>query len=313
MYKDVAATVDKPHETGLFPTGVAYPDADAHHPGWFLTDGAGTRLEWADYPGLFPMDVGNRAYQDAWSAGVLRELRAHDWDGVMLDDTLTYLSHPTMDDRTSVQIPDDAAMYDATESFLARVAPRLRSAGYLAIPNLTVEWDTWSTVLPDWSRYVSGWENEHFVKWGLDPQPRFEGADWRWKMRMSAWCAARDLPLLAITYSSEHDVAAELYHRATWLLTWNGRTGASIFVPDEADASHWQPRASVDLGRPDGRRHRLDNGVYTRRYDDGLVLLNPTSRKRAVVLGRTYQRLGGKQVSSVVLDPASGVLLRTPR
>ncbi|HEU5036156.1 MAG TPA: putative glycoside hydrolase [Nocardioides sp.] len=310
MYKDASATADEPHDSGLYPTGVSYPDADAHHPDWFLTDDSGTRLEWADYPGLYPMDVGSSAYQEAWADHVLTELRAHDWDGVMLDDTLTYLSHPTVDDRTSVQIPDDASMYDAMESFLAQVAPQLRSAGYLAIPNLTVEWDTWSTVLPDWSGYVSGWENEFFVKWGLDRQPRFEGADWEWKMRMAAWCAVRDLPLLAVTYSSQDDTAAELYHRATWLLTWNGRTGASIFVPDESDADHWQHRANLDLGKPAGPRSRLANGVYRRAYAGGLVVVNPTPDAQDVDLGGTYERLGGARVTEVRLAPTRALLLR---
>ena len=310
MYKDVSATVDRPHETGLYPTGVSYADADRHHPEWFLTDAAGTRLEWSDYAGLFPMDVGSRTYQDAWAGGVLGELRAHDWDGVVLDDTLTYLSHPTVDELVSTQIPDDAAQYAATQSFLSRVGPRLKAAGYLAISNVTVEWDTWDTVLPAWSRYVSGWEDEYFVKWGLDTGTRFTGADWEWKMQLAAWCADRRLPLVAVTYSSVTDRDAQTYHRATWLLTWNGATGASVFVPAELSASHWQARAATDLGRPSGGRVRQPDGVYRRAYTRGLVVVNPTRGTRVVDLGGSYERLGGRKVTSVRLPPASAALLR---
>ena len=44
----------------------------------------------------------------------------------MMDDTLTYLSHP-VGDRKSVQIPTDRAMYDATESFNDHVAGRIKA------------------------------------------------------------------------------------------------------------------------------------------------------------------------------------------
>ncbi|WP_395695437.1 putative glycoside hydrolase [Nocardioides sp.] len=310
MYKDVSATVDRPHETGLYPTGVSYADADQHHPEWFLTDAHGTRLEWADYPGLHPMDVGNRGYQRAWLRGVLRELRAHDWDGVVLDDTLTSLSHPVVDDLRSTRIPDDATMYRATQSFLSRVGPGLMAAGFLAISNVTVQWNTWSSVLSAWAPYVSGWEDEYFVKWGQDTGSRFVGADWEWKMRLAAWCAAHRVPLLAVTYSSASDAAAQTYHRATWLLTWNGRTGASVFVPSELRASHWQPRATVDLGRPAGPRVRHADGTWTRRYAGGLVVVNPGATSRLVALERDYARLDGTRVRELRLGPASAALLR---
>jgi hypothetical protein len=308
MYKDAAATVVEPHETGLYPTGVGYREASAH-PWWFLTDRGGHRLEWSDWRGLYPMNVANPSYQRAWGANVLAELQAHDWDGVSIDDTLTYLSHPTVGDRVSTAIPDDAAMYRASESFLSHIGPRLRDAGYLAVPNVTVEWDTWSSTLSDWSRYVSGWENEYFVKWGLDRETRFDDADWEWKMRMAAWCAKRRLPLLAITYSSRSDHATMRYHRATWLLTWNGRTGASIFVPAEEGASHWSPRANTRLGAPRGAA-RQRAGVWRRSYTRGLVLVNPTTRARRVTVPRGFRTTRGKVIHTVRLGPRTARLLR---
>ncbi|MDN4161984.1 putative glycoside hydrolase [Nocardioides abyssi] len=298
MYKDVSAVVREPHESGVFSTGVSL--AEAERRGWLLTDGRGRALEWADWRGLHPVDVGRRDYQDAWAANVLAELRQHPWDGVLLDDTLTTLSHPTVGGRVSTQIPTDEAMYAATSSFLARVAPRLRRAGHLAVPNVTVAWDTWRSTLQDWSRHVSGWENEYFVKWGLGPGPRFGGADWRWKVRMAAWCARRRVPLLAVTYGSRHDRAAQVYHRATWLLTWNGVTGASIYVPQEPAAGHRQPRANLPLGRPLTDRHVVAGGVHRRDYTRGTVLVNPTARAREV-------RAGGRGVR---LRPRTALVLR---
>lgn len=289
MYKDVSAVVREPHESGLFATGVSH--AQAERRGWLLTDERGRVLEWSDWRGLYPVDVGRRAYQDAWAANVLAELRRHPWDGVLLDDTLTTLSHPTVGDRVSTQLPTDEAMYAATDSFLSRVAPRLRGAGYLAVPNVTVDRETWRSTLADWSRHVSGWENEYFVKWGLGPGPRFGGADWRWKVRMAAWCARRRVPLLAVTYGSRRDRTAQVYHRATWLLTWNGATGASVYVPQEPAASHRQPRANVPLGRPSGPRRVVAGGVHRRAFTGGTVLVNPTARTREVPAAGRVVRL----------------------
>ena len=304
MYKDVSAT-RRPaaRDRALPPTGVSYADADRHHPvvphrrrrgrGWVV--------------GLCrPVPHGRRqpaAYQDAWAGGVLGELRAHDWDGVVLDDTLTYLSHPTVDELVSTQIPDDAAQYAATQSFLPRRAAaeggrlprdlqRHRRVGHLGHH------------APAWSRYVSGWEDEYFVKWGLDTGTRFTGADWEWKMQLAAWCADRRLPLVAVTYSSVTDRDAQTYHRATWLLTWNGATGASVFVPaGSAPATgkprRHRPRATVRRSGPPA------DGVYRRAYTRGLVVVNPMgARGSSTSAAPTSASGAARSPRSACLPPA---------
>ncbi|MBB6627239.1 hypothetical protein H5V45_07880 [Nocardioides sp. KIGAM211] len=317
MYKDVSATVEGACRDGctrdneILPTGVGYHWAQQHHPEWFLHDAAGHRLEWSDWPGLFPMDIADPGYQRRWLRSVRSELRAHDWDGVMMDDVLTTLSHSTFGDRVSTRFPDDAAMYAGTERFLRRVAPRFQRSGFLAVPNLTVGWDNWKDVLEDWTPYVSGWENEYFVKWSLGPSELFTADDdWTWKTEMARWLARRDVPLLAITYSSRDDVAAQAYHRASWLLTWNGRTGSSIFVPEESDTDHWLPVATTDIGRPVSPPEVVAGVVHRRDYTGGAVLVNPTRDARTVDLDGTFTTLRGKRVSSVRLAPTSGVILR---
>ncbi|MBB6627238.1 hypothetical protein H5V45_07875 [Nocardioides sp. KIGAM211] len=318
MYKDVSATVAGACrdaactlDNRILPTGVGYHWAMRHHPGWFLRDAAGRQLEWSDWPGLYPMDVSRPAYARRWSGNVLRELRAHDWDGVMLDDVLTELSHTVFDNRVSTRISTDAQMYAATEKFLSRVGPGLQAAGYQAITNIAFQWDDWRSVVEDWSPYVSGWENEYFVKWGLsDDSGRFTGADWEWKMQLAAWCAQRGMPLLAVTYSTTADVASQVYHRATWLLTWNGRTGSSIFVPDEEFTNHWLSAPTIEIGQPAGPRERLPSGIWRREYAGGMVLVNPSSTAQRIALGRSYRTANGRRVDSVRLAPATASILR---
>ncbi len=318
MYKDASATVKRAcrndactKDNWILPTGVGYHFANQRRPGWFLHDNTGQQIEWSDWDGLYAMNIKRRSYQKAWARRVIRELRKADWDGVMIDDTLTYLSHDTVGNKVPVEISTDDQMYAATESFLKRVGGKIKRKGFMAVPNITVEWNTWERVMNDWTRYVSGWENEYFVKWGLDKRSRFVGADWEWKMSMASWLAERNVPLLAITYSNLNDVEAQIYHRATWLLTWNGRTGSSIFVPDEGFTNHWIAKPTIELGQPSGSRFKIgDSGVYRRNYDDGVVLVNPTTETKTVSLGSTYETLEGKRTSTVTIEPTSGAILR---
>ena len=310
MYKNVASVRKDSHESGIYSTGLSYREAQAG--GWLLSDPAGRTLQWSDWSDLYPTDVGATAYQDRWAANVLGELSSARWDGVMMDDTLTYLSHTTVGDRVSTQIPTDQAMYDATERFLSRVAGKVKAGGYLAVPNLTVEWNTWRGVVTDWTRYVSGWENEYFVKWGLDRAgARFAGNDWTWKADMASWLAARDVPLLAVTYSNRSDQAAQLYHRATWLMTWNGRTGSSVFVPSEPDVNHWTAASTVEIGTPTQTRRVVGTtGVWRRSYTRGTALVNPTATSAVVQVTAGSRTLSGRPVNRVRVPALSGMILR---
>lgn len=309
MYKDVSAVVKEADwATGRFPAGMGYDWALTHHPSWFLRDRSGQMIEWSDWRGLYPMDIADSGYQRTWTRNVLAELRSDRWDGVMMDDVLTILSHSTVGNRVSTRIPDDRAQYAATGSFLAHVAPQIRRAGYLAVPNVSVEYDNWEKAIPAWTRYVSGWENEHFTNTPGD-SPRFSGADWRWKLDMSLWLAARDVPLLAVGYGPASDRVRQTYHRATWLLSWNGTTGASAYVPDEVESTHWLPAATRQVGRPLAPATEAGDGTWTRRFSGGVVVVNPNQGARNVALGGAYRR-GDRLVRSVRLAPMTAAVLR---
>jgi hypothetical protein len=321
MYKDVTATVSNLCTTGpsgacdrdqdVLPAGVGYWWASRRHPEWFLRTAGGDELEWSDWPGLHPMDIANPGYQRAWTRSVLSELRAHDWDGVMMDDTLTGLSHSVYGDAVSTQVPDDAAMYAATTSFLSRVGPRITGAGYLAVPNVTVDEGNWRPTLEQWSPYVSGWELEYLVKYGLGSDPLFGTEDWRWRFDLLSWAAERDLPVLAVTYGTSDDQTAQVYHRATWLLAWNGRTGASMYVPEESGVSFWLRRAIRDIGIPIGPLVTVDPDVRLRPYSRGVAVVNSGDEARTVDLGGSYLLRKDEAVHRLELPPRSGAVLRS--
>ena len=147
----------------------------------------------------------------------------------------------------SNRIPTTGA-YAATGSFLAQVAPRVRAPATWPCRTCRSSGTTGATLWPT-GRRTSRVENEHFTNWP-GQRGRFVGADWRWKFDAARWLAARNVPLLAVTYSSATDRAGQTYHRASWLLTWNRRTGASVYVPDELASSHWLPATTQSIGRP---------------------------------------------------------------
>jgi hypothetical protein len=129
---------------------------------------------------------------------------------------------------------------------------------------------------------LSGWENEHFTNWpGQDG--RFDGADWRWKFDVARWLAVRKVPLLAVTYGPARDRVGQTYHRATWLLSWNGSTGASVYVPDETASSRWLSAATKSIGRPVGPAVEAADGTWTRKFTRGVVAVNPTTQARRVL------------------------------
>lgn len=308
MYKNLSAVRRDRHESGSSSTGLTF---DEMKEGWFLHGPDSTKIQWADYTDLYAANIAKRAYQETWLAEVKRELKRADWDGVMLDDTLTTLSHPTVGNRTPREISTDAAMYRATESALAYIGPRLKRAGYHAMPNITVFWDNWERPIKTWSKYVSGWENEFLVKWGLTKMERFTENDWGWKYEMAKWLARNRVPLLAVTYSNRSDRATQLYHRATFLLSWNGRQGASAFVPYEERVNHVTRLANLKLGKPLAAAKHRPSGLYTRKYSRGMAVVNPTGQARSVKLSQAYRRSNGDRVTRLTLPASSGELLFT--
>ncbi|WP_345521531.1 putative glycoside hydrolase [Nocardioides conyzicola] len=318
MYKDVTATVSNACVTGptgkcdqdqeILPAGVGYWSALRDHPDWFLRTAEGDTMEWSDWPGLHPMDITNPDYQQAWTDSVVSELQAHDWDGVMMDDVLTRLSHTVVGDAVSPQVPDDAAMYAATTSFLSNVGPQITAAGYLAMPNVTVYEDNWRPTLEQWTPYVSGWEFEYLVKYGFGEDQPFGDEDWQWRFDLISWAAEYDVPVLAVTYGTSYDEAAQLYHRATWLLAWNGRTGASMYVPEESGVSFWLSGATADVGAPAGPVETPAAGVRLRPYAEGVAVVNSGDETRTVPLGGRYL-VRGEPADRVELGPRSAAVL----
>jgi hypothetical protein len=78
----------------------------------------------------------------------------------------------------------------------------------------------------------------------------------------------------------------------------------------------WQPDQRVNgspalnaaLGSPVGG-YFTANGVYQRRFDHGLVLVNPTDANHAFALSRNYKKLDGTPTAEAALPAHSGLIL----
>ena len=310
VYKDMAATVSWAAAGAHLPTGVGYAEANASHPEWFLTDTTGARIEWCDYPGDWQMDVGSQAYQDAWAAGVAADLKAHGWDGVMVDDTNASQAWHLCG-RTIAKYPTDAAYAAATRSFLARVGPALRGQGFLVVPNIYLPWspsaaDVWS----DWISFTSGAVLEYWSKWGKGPTQHFADADWTYRQQFLALTQRAGKVFLGITYAPADDVRSMRYARASFLLDWDGGPSALVFEPGKGvdpGAGEW----TADIGTPSGAR-RQAGGAWRRDYSAGTVLVNPSASAAATVeVGGRYVLPDGSAPGSVTLPPTSGLVLRS--
>ena len=69
------------------------------------------------------------------------------------------------------------------------------------------------------------------------------------------------------------------------------------------------------IGLPQNRMTRLSNGAYTRRFGNGLAVVNPGTTTVTINLDHAMRTLGGRTVTSVTLAPHSGEALvgTTPR
>jgi hypothetical protein len=321
VYKDTAATLSYACHGGAddarLPAGVGYCWAGANRPDWFLQDTTGARIEFCDFPGAWQMDVGDPAYQQKWLENVLADLRSAPWDGVMLDD-VNQSETWHLCGRTIARYPTAAAYAAATESFLSRVGPALRGAGYLAMPNIALD-DWWSQDgLSRWDRWVSyssGAIQEYFSKWGHGTGRWFtdDGMhnDWSGRQALFTRTQAAGKTFIGIAYAPSDDARSMRYARASFLLDWNGGSSALVFEPTTPEAqdpyfADW----TTDIGAPAGARVRV--GVAWKRvFANGIVVLDPSpSTPQTVSLGGNYVLPDGTIGSTVTVGPTEAVVLR---
>jgi hypothetical protein len=310
VYVNASATYAYAQANGAdwasLPSGVGYVDATENHPGWFLRDTQGNRIEYADYADMWMMDFGSRDYQEAWLANVVREVKENGWDGVLIDD-VNANQRLHLGERTLERYPTAADQQRAMKSFLATVGPGLTSKGILALPNIMVEWPDGPTIWSDWIRYTSGAVQEYWTKWGSAASLHFAGADWDYRQSFLDLTQRAGKIYLAITYAPRNDVRSMTYARASFLLDWNGGGSALLFHPGAVDP--WHEAWTIDLRAP-ARAKVAAGAAWKRQFVGGMVVVNPSTSSQTVSLGGSYVAADGSRQTSVTLAPATAAIFR---
>jgi hypothetical protein len=88
------------------------------------------------------------------------------------------------------------------------------------------------------------------------------------------------------------------YGRASFLLVWNGTSGAYIYNPTDS-TDPWNPAWTTAIGAPTGAMTQV-GGSYVRDYSGGYVVVNPSQSTVTVPLPAGLKTLSGAAAGSSV-------------
>jgi hypothetical protein len=311
VYKDMSSTrsyaVHAGKDDAPLPTGVGFAAAEQSHPEWFLRDSRGGRVEWQGYDGHWWMDVGSPSYQAAWLAAVQDEALRNGWDGVFVDNAMAdpqwYLGG-----RTLARYPGASAYAAATKSFLAAVGPTLMARGLIVLPNIS---DASQEVWADWIHFTSGGLKEHWMKY---PAAGSWFTDWGFNYMQALLDAteAQGKIFIGVTASTADDVHSMRYARASFLVGWDGGRSALAYTAGKG-IDPWSDEWTSDVGRPAAARVKIGSSAYRRDYTGGTALVNTSeTAEQTFELARSYLTPDGVPVTSITVQPRSGIVLRLP-
>lgn len=305
VYKNLSFAAKGYGPGGLSSTGVSYDEA-SQQPGWLLKNTSGRPFTSVGYDWLYAADVGDPGYQSRWADNVMSEVLRHGWDGVFLDDVNATMKYH-YDVSSVAKYPSDAAYAAATRSALAHIGPRIRGAGKLAIAN-NASWVEYFDTGAGWLQFLSGVMDEMFLKYATHAGEGYrDEAQWRTQLEEVKETERQGKIFIGKTQSSNADRAAARYGYATLLLGTEGRAAYSF--GDHTVETPLFPEYFLSIGQPTGPERRLDSGVHRRMFSSGQVLVNPTSSAHRVPLGGSYSGSGLEGVSSVTMEPRSGLVL----
>jgi len=178
---------------------------------------------------------------------------------------------------------------------------------------------TWKQYSYEFLQYADGCTMEYWTVNGSGTSATVKlGSDWDRDLDLFQGVADLGKWATPLIGSGVHTAAVNRYGIASVLLFREGDRAFLNFwkgTAEEALAGHFDqtfPEASIDLGAPTERFSKLVNGVATRNFTKGRVLLNPTTSSQTVTLGRIMRRVDGTEVTSVTLASGTAEILITP-
>ncbi|WP_410651391.1 putative glycoside hydrolase family 15 protein [Amycolatopsis sp. cmx-4-54] len=286
VYKDLSSTrnyagaVTGGEDAEFLPSGIGYVAAQRTHPEWFATDTRGRRIEWQGYPKHWQMTVWDPAYQKAWVSAVVAEVTREGWDGILADNDFNSLSHysQALLAGTTTAAETDRKLRDGLDAFLALIGDAVQKAGKLFVPNVSE-----THLVPGrWTAHsrFGGAMEENFgfrEDGGSGGLLTFRGNEFQ---ELRAQAALGESLLLLVTRTRSAQQARAGYASAALLA--GPRTCWTPATTDDYRDPEWSALQGSGLGEAVDAAGRQPNGVWTRRFTNGWVAVNPTAATQTV-------------------------------
>lgn len=284
----------------------------SQHEDWFWHNTLNTRVSSVIDKKLL-MNISNAGFQGYWIDSLTQQVKAGAYDGIFFDSASPALLQgevggsdgrltgtgakdnpiPELDGKTFIQ---------AWEQWISVLDAALTSRGIPLIPNtgeLITSWDNTSYGL------TAGIFSEGFAN------PSFAESDWKAATNALLGLAAKGKVMILQNYlGSAGDVARRLYYLGNYLLVKGARSYLDYF--SAGGPLEWYPEWELDLGVAQKTGvtvlDLLQDGVYRRDFEKGVVLVNPSASKVTVSLGATLKRVdpqGGGPIDAAGSTPGS--------
>jgi hypothetical protein len=277
-----------------------------NHPDWIVKDqnGANIHSTW-DSTGYL-MDIGNTAYQAKCAANAIAQAKRLGFDGVFWDELNGPVSWMLPSGISAPAYPTAASWETALASLLSYLGSQTRANGLISVGNIAGAPDvsTWE----QWVGSLDGVEEESFTDGSLGLAQQIP--DYQSKLTELAWTQSHGKYELAHSWNTTE--AGNTYGLASMLLAAAGTASYATSNNDYNSQENWYPEYTTaqSLGAPSGAYTQLSNGVLERKFQNGIVLVNPTAQSVASFsLGGTYTGSGLTGATTASLSPTSGLIL----
>lgn len=263
--------------------------------GWILRYPDGTEVLNKGYPANVICDPGNIDYARAWADQVITHMAKVASPAVFVDDNVGSPLGLTSQYPAKYPTPDTwrAAL---TGTFWPTVSLLLHGAGLYIVANcgdfragdaasntLTYDKSWWTAMAP----YLDGLHREFFGQVSADGGESYydDPAVSAWKGNVMQHLALVDIAQMAGkaffgTYSAKpNDGVSMSYARGLFMAKWNGKDGALIMVQGgyalPGAVNPWSSSWTWDLGVPLAAMTQRADGLITRAFAKGTLVLNP--------------------------------------
>lgn len=322
VYKDYSSTrTSDPGPNNETSGALLYSTTHTNHPSWFMTQ-TGADIQWAGFPGVYQMDIGNSAYQNAAAAAVIADVQANGWDGVFMDNILYSLTQYNI--NTSDQYTTDTQFQNAYISLLTNVCAQMTAAGIGSMGNMAgIRLDN-----PLWETYMACGQTGGFDQFWLDFSanthgvPEFgtgSGSNYvsNGFIAQISECNSNvglNKIFMGQTQSQHTDTSTQGFRYSFAGYNLVAAPALSMFAENtnESGPPFWRPEYNYNLGNALGAYTQPKSLVYQRQFSAGMAIANANASGSPVTitLPATYVDEDGNVVTSVTLSPEFGTTLQ---